>query len=130
MAGQSVGVCRVDLRPPLPSARFSDRGGLRLKAACRLSQIVPDDEQLNYQRAESALFDFSLESRLAEHYSAIGPFIAVGKPGDELPTWRSARQPQRFRVARHRNGLDGASHSADRHDRAHSLDRLGIEANY
>jgi uncharacterized RDD family membrane protein YckC len=44
-----------------------------------------DDEKINYQQADGSLFDFSLESRLATHFSAIGPFIAVGEPKDKLP---------------------------------------------
>jgi hypothetical protein len=44
-----------------------------------------DDEKVNYQAADRSLFDFSLESRLANHFNHIGPFIAVGAPKDGLP---------------------------------------------
>jgi hypothetical protein len=50
-----------------------------------------DDEKLDYQRADSALFDFSLESRLADQYGSLGPFLAVGKPGDKMPHLGAAR---------------------------------------
>ena len=50
-----------------------------------------DDEQLKYQRADSSWYDFSLESRLGDHFSSIGPFIAVGKPGDKAPHLGAAR---------------------------------------
>ena len=50
-----------------------------------------DDEKLDYQHADKALFDFSLESRLADQYSSLGPFIAIGKPGDKTPHFGAAR---------------------------------------
>lgn len=50
-----------------------------------------DDEKLQYQSADRALFDFSLESRLADHFTAIGPFIAVGEPKDKSPHLGAAR---------------------------------------
>jgi len=50
-----------------------------------------DDEKLQYQFADRALFDFSLESRLADHFYALGPFIAVGEPKDESPHLGAAR---------------------------------------
>ena len=50
-----------------------------------------DDEKLDYQRADRAWFDFSLESRLADQYGSLGPFIAVGKPGDKMPHLGAAR---------------------------------------
>ena len=50
-----------------------------------------DDEKLAYQRAERSWYDFSLESRLGDHFSSIGPFIAIGKPGDREPHLGAAR---------------------------------------
>jgi len=44
-----------------------------------------DDEKVDYQRSDGALFDFSLESRLAGHFNSIGPFIAVRSPNDKWP---------------------------------------------
>lgn len=52
-----------------------------------------DDEKLEYRRADSSWYDFSLESRLGDHFSSIGPFIAVGKPGDEEPHLGATRAP-------------------------------------
>jgi hypothetical protein len=39
-----------------------------------------DDERIRFLRAERALFDFSLEARLATHFFRTGPFIAVDSP--------------------------------------------------
>jgi hypothetical protein len=50
-----------------------------------------DDEKLSYSKAASALFDFSLESRLAAHFNSVGPFIAVGAPGKHDPQIGAAR---------------------------------------
>jgi hypothetical protein len=50
-----------------------------------------DDEKVRYDKADSALFDFSLESRLAAHFTSVGPFIAVGAPGDKVPHLGAAR---------------------------------------
>ena len=50
-----------------------------------------DDEKLQYQSADHSLFDFSLESRLADHFQALGPFIAVGEPKDKAPHLGAAR---------------------------------------
>jgi len=50
-----------------------------------LLRSFKDDEKIKYQSADGSLLDFSLESRLAGHFSAIGPFIAVGEPKDKLP---------------------------------------------
>jgi len=50
-----------------------------------------DDEKLQYQSADRSLFDFSLESRLADHFQALGPFIAVGEPKDKAPHLGAAR---------------------------------------
>jgi hypothetical protein len=50
-----------------------------------------DDELESYQAAEAALIDFSLESRLVEHFSGVGPFISVGSPKDGLTAIGAAR---------------------------------------
>ena len=50
-----------------------------------------DDEKLAYLKADSSWYDFSLESRLGDHFSSIGPFIAIGKPGDKAPHLGAAR---------------------------------------
>jgi hypothetical protein len=53
-----------------------------------------DDERLNFwnfQRAETALFDFSLESRLLSHFGTIGPFVAIGSPQDSTPLLGASR---------------------------------------
>jgi hypothetical protein len=54
-----------------------------------------DDVQLqerNFLKTIGQLLDFSLESRLAEHFFQFGPFIAIGAPSDP------------------RNGLEGKTH--------------------
>jgi len=50
-----------------------------------LLRSFADEEKLNYVQAARAFFDFSLESRLASDFAAVGPFIAVGAPHDTLP---------------------------------------------
>jgi uncharacterized RDD family membrane protein YckC len=44
-----------------------------------------DDEKADYNSSDKAWVDFSLESRLAGHFSACGPFVAIGEPKDKLP---------------------------------------------
>ena len=44
-----------------------------------------DDERQHYGNSERALLDFSLETRLANHFQRFGPFIAVGSPKETLP---------------------------------------------
>ncbi len=50
-----------------------------------------DDERVQYGNAERALLDFSLETRLANHFYHFGPFIAVGSPKDKVPQPGAAR---------------------------------------
>jgi hypothetical protein len=50
-----------------------------------------EDEKMHYQLADRSLFDFSLESRLAGFFSAIGPFIAVASPKEKLPQFGAVR---------------------------------------
>jgi hypothetical protein len=50
-----------------------------------------DDERIQYLRSEKSFMDFSLESRIATHFNASGPFIAVGSPGEILPAVGAAR---------------------------------------
>lgn len=42
------------------------------------------DEKLHFNFRDLAIFDFSLESRLATYFSRLGPFIAVGAPREQL----------------------------------------------
>jgi hypothetical protein len=74
------------LRPNFQSVRSADS-----RPPILLLRSFEDDEKLRYLRADTAFFDFSLESRLADHFSAAGPFIAVGKPGDASPHLGAAR---------------------------------------
>ena len=69
---------RHHFRPGFMTVTATDR-----RPPVLLLRSFVDDEKVNYQRADAALFDFSLESRLAGHFSAIGPFIAVGAPKDD-----------------------------------------------
>jgi hypothetical protein len=41
--------------------------------------------------SQRAVLDFSLETRLAKHFSRFGPFIAVGSPKESLPQPGAAR---------------------------------------
>ena len=67
-------VLSVDKRPPILFLRsFSD------------------DDHVKFLQSSQSLFDFSLESRLAGHYSRIGPFIAVAAPGRETDSIGAAR---------------------------------------
>jgi hypothetical protein len=50
-----------------------------------------DDEKLKYSNAQRALLDFSLETRLANHFMRFGPFIAIGSPKEPLPQPGAAR---------------------------------------
>jgi hypothetical protein len=43
------------------------------------------------RKAASTLLDFSLETRLANHFMYFGPFIAVGSPSEPVPTIGAAR---------------------------------------
>ena len=54
-----------------------------------------DDERIQYWssdlNSEMSFMDFSLESRIATHFNASGPFIAVGSPRAMLPAVGAAR---------------------------------------
>lgn len=50
-----------------------------------------DDEKQLYRNSQRAIFDFSLETRLANHFYKFGPFIAIGSPRDDLPQPGAAR---------------------------------------
>jgi len=50
-----------------------------------------DDQEATLFESDRALLDFSLESRLAEQFGSLGPFIAVGKPGDSSVLLGAAR---------------------------------------
>ena len=50
-----------------------------------------DDERSQYGNSRRALLDFSLETRLANHFHRFGPFIAIGSPKDTVPQPGAAR---------------------------------------
>jgi hypothetical protein len=50
-----------------------------------------DDEQQQYGSTHRAILDFSLETRLANHFHRFGPFIAIGDPSDSVPQPGAAR---------------------------------------
>ena len=50
-----------------------------------------DDERQQYGNSQRALLDFSLETRLANHFYHFGPFIAIGSPKDTVPQPGAAR---------------------------------------
>lgn len=50
-----------------------------------------DDEEQQYGSSHRALLDFSLETRLANHFHRFGPFIAIGSPSDSVPQPGAAR---------------------------------------
>ncbi len=50
-----------------------------------------DDERQTLESSKRALLDFSLETRLANHFSRFGPFIAVGSPRETVPEPGAAR---------------------------------------
>jgi hypothetical protein len=50
-----------------------------------------DDERQRYGNSQRALLDFSLETRLANHFYHFGPFIAIGSPKDTVPEPGAAR---------------------------------------
>ena len=45
-----------------------------------------DDEKQKYHRSYKALLDFSLETRLSNHFSRFGPFLAIGSPMEVCPS--------------------------------------------
>lgn len=50
-----------------------------------------DDEKQKFRNSQRALLDFSLETRLANHFYHFGPFIGIGAPGEKLPLPGAAR---------------------------------------
>src|SRR5262245_38617646 len=50
-----------------------------------------DDEKQQYGNSQRALLDFSLETRLANHFHRFGPFIAIGSPKETTPQLGAAR---------------------------------------
>jgi hypothetical protein len=50
-----------------------------------------DDERQQYANSQRALLDFSLETRLANHFHRFGPFIAIGSPKETVPQPGAAR---------------------------------------
>ena len=50
-----------------------------------------DDERGQYTSSQRALLDFSLETRLANHFHRFGPFIAIGSPAETVPQPGAAR---------------------------------------
>lgn len=50
-----------------------------------------DDEKQQYGNSQRALLDFSLETRLANHFHRFGPFIAIGSPKETVPQPGAAR---------------------------------------
>src|SRR5262249_28435413 len=49
------------------------------------------DEKAQFGAGDRQLLDFSLETRLANHFIRFGPFIAVGSPLDKVPQIGAAR---------------------------------------
>jgi hypothetical protein len=50
-----------------------------------------DDEKQKYVGSERTLLDFSLETRLSNHFSRFGPFVAIGSPNEKVPQLGAAR---------------------------------------
>ena len=79
-------LCAHNFQPSFETVMANDK-----RAPVVFLRSFADDEKLDYQRADSALFDFSLESRLANHFSSVRPFVAVAAPGDTMPHLGAAR---------------------------------------
>jgi hypothetical protein len=50
-----------------------------------------DDEKQRYGGSDKAFLDFSLETRLCNHFSRFGPFVAIGSPKETVPQLGAAR---------------------------------------
>jgi hypothetical protein len=50
-----------------------------------------DDQRQQYMTSQRSLLDFSLETRLANHFYRFGPFIAIGSPDETVPQPGAAR---------------------------------------
>ena len=55
-----------------------------------LRSFADDPRQISWN-AKRALLDFSLETRLANHFRRFGPFIAIGSPKETVPLPGAAR---------------------------------------
>ncbi len=78
---------RANFQPKADGLLSVDR-----RPATLLLRSFSDDEKLQaFRTSQYALFDFSLEGRLAGHFAASGPFIAVGSPSHETPPAGAAR---------------------------------------
>src|SRR5262249_10406304 len=66
---------RVKLQPTAESALSLDK-----RSPVLFLRSFVDDERVRFLYAQRALFDFSLEARLATHFFKTGPFIAVDSP--------------------------------------------------
>jgi hypothetical protein len=65
--------------------------GIDKRAPILFLRSFTDDERARYQNSSRALLDFSLETRLANHFNHFGPFIAIGSPTESLPQPGAAR---------------------------------------
>jgi len=65
-----------------------------------------DDERVKFGGSERAFLDFSLETRLLNHFAGFGPFIAIGSPKDPIPQIGAARAVLSDRMAAKGDGLD------------------------
>jgi hypothetical protein len=50
-----------------------------------------DDTKQKFFGSERAVLDFSLETRLSNHFSRFGPFVAIGSPKEKVPQPGAAR---------------------------------------
>lgn len=116
---------RANFQPKAEGLLSVDR-----RPATLLLRSFSDDEKLRALRtSQYALFDFSLEGRLAGHFAASGPFIAVGSPSHETPPAGAARAfPQRRRMARARWSVDAIGASDHRGRWAHQVGRVGARS--
>jgi hypothetical protein len=71
---QADSLLAVDRRPPILFLRSFD-----------------DDEKQQFASSQKALLDFSLETRLSNHFFRFGPFVAIGSPKETLPQPGAAR---------------------------------------
>ena len=64
-------------------------------------QSFADDERQQYGNSQRALLDFSLETRLANHFHRFGPFIAMGSRRTRCRSLGAARVlfPNEWQVA-------------------------------
>lgn len=79
-------MARSYLQPTATSVLDSDG-----RSPILLLRSFIDDEKISYTKTDQSFVDTSLESRLADHFTNFGPFIAVGNPSDKLPVIGAAR---------------------------------------